>query len=723
MLRWFGWSALVLVLFVPVWRARHALGATQDGLIVFVSVAAVVGLAVALFALLRMHRSSQLLVLAVVLASVAIRLIFWGLVQFTGAGYTAEVFAHLEWQSVVVAWQEFRVALIGTAIGVVLLAGWLGWLMRRSGAGWPPRNSAGLLLVALFTLGMTRAATPEWQMWQAWRTWSTPVPIRVDDAVLQRWQDTGWVNTRVAPVEQLTASPAAKPKNLVLVYLESIGSAIVEHPRWPGLMPHLQQLVHDHSLVDDVYNSGYVTIEGIVNSQCGSLLPLAGGAGFADGDAVADRLPCLGDVLGRAGYEQVYLGGADLGFAGKGRFLAAHGYNSLKGITHWRSIGLDQRSGDWGLSDADLFEQSLLELESLQAADKPFNLTMLTIGTHVPGFPYAECVPYADGKHVFLDAVHCTDQLLADWLDKAQARGLLRDTVVVITGDHSVFPNPTMQSLFGSAVDDRRLPLVVLSDTPVTALTRVGAGYDLAPTVLDLLDVSHSAEFVLGRSLMRVPARPDYVVRRYSDLQRGVEVESPEACAVSDAPPALPLDRCAKTELLGTLASLARSYTSASTRFSCDSSAQVLIPTDHEAPVSFLIGGLEQFERFSWQGRPLPADADGLFLLFGSGDGEVVKRRYLPAATLADTDALPHWWAEPWPESAQWAVVAWRAPIQTAQGELSRPKLLVDWQADQSGSWLLQAHSTVVAVGSVNAEGAMSLQVSPQQCQHALASP
>src|SRR5690606_36832753 len=102
----------------------------------------------------------------------------------------------------------------------------------------------------------------------------------------------------------------------------------------------------------------------------------------------------------------------------------------------------------------------------------------------------------------FLNTASCTDQLLGIWLERLQLDGVLDDTVVVITADHHVFPNPEMKRLFGEkAVLDRRLPLVVLG-TDVHALTEVGSSYDLAPTLLDLLDIEHNARFALGRSLL-----------------------------------------------------------------------------------------------------------------------------------------------------------------------------------------------------------------------------
>src|SRR5690606_6294098 len=146
--------------------------------------------------------------------------------------------------------------------------------------------------------------------------------------------------------------------------------------------------------------------------------------------------------------------------------------------------------GTWGVSDADLFEQATLELARLREEGGPFNLTLLTIGTHLPGFAYEECDAYGDGSRRFLNAVHCTDQLLHRWISRLEAEGQLDDSVLVITGDHHIFPSAEMRELFGDdIVYDRRLPLIVLGAAEIPPGLAPGAGYDLAPTVLDLLGV------------------------------------------------------------------------------------------------------------------------------------------------------------------------------------------------------------------------------------------
>src|SRR5690606_33277527 len=147
------------------------------------------------------------------------------------------------------------------------------------------------------------------------------------------------------------------------------------------------------------------------------------------------------------------------------------------------------------------------------------------------GYSYAECTPYGDGGERFLNALHCTDQLLARWLEQLEKAGHLRDSVVVITGDHNIFPNPEMRELFGdAAAQDRRIPLIALGNLGDAAGMKLerGAGYDLAPTLLDLLGVEHNARFALGRSLLRPGTSRNYFPTRYSDVYEDKAAVSPQ---------------------------------------------------------------------------------------------------------------------------------------------------------------------------------------------------
>lgn len=649
-----------LVLWLPVdWalealelhraRRRHA----------FAVLAIVLGL-ILMIGLVRQRWLWSLVLIGVVMA-VMVRLIYFGVVHFSGAGFTDDFFTHLEWQSVDVAIKEYGAWLLLALVALVTLFG-LGLLAHQQRPKWSLWPAAVVLLFSLLVLAATRAVLPEWQLIRAWQAWSEPLAMEISVDRRRAFARLNVLDTEVLPKRRVRATAAEQPKNLIPVYLESVGVNLTNREDWPGLMPNLEQLMAEHAWLDHVWTSSYTTIEGITNTQCGTLFSFRRGSdSLAEGDRLAEELPCLGDVLNRAGYHQVYMGGAGMGFAGKGNFLAAHGYDELLGLEHWREQGLSQRLGKWGLSDAELFDLSIAEIRRLRQSDQPFNLTLLTIGTHLPGYLYRECEPYSYGGHRFLDALHCGDQLLGRWLHQLQAENLLEDTVVVITADHHVFPNPDMRGLFGDDVLDRRLPFVVLGDDLPPPAHATGAGYDLAPTVLDLLGVEHNARFMLGRSLVTRNTRPDYFLKRYGAIH-DQRVVRPGDVPCADAPRArltLPLTDCERSELLGLIHNTLVVASQQRSQVVCEeigdvSSSWVSLPTDAAAPLQLTIAGESQAERFVFRSRPVAPTRRGLYGLLLNEHGEVLRRRFVP---LSDAqDGVPEDWFDE-PGGHEWVIL------------------------------------------------------------------
>lgn len=609
-----------------------------------------------------------------------IRLWFFGLVQFSGAGFTNEVFIHLELRSVELAWEQYR-GLFLVLLAVLATIPFVTLMLVRRARRVSGKVALALAVLALAGFALTRHAQPEWMLGEAAYIWYSPKRLDMPEAELQRWRDSGLVEVDLLEKSSLQASASTPPRNLILVYLESVGLRVIDHPDYPGLMPNLSRRLKTQNYVPNFFAGSYITIEGITNTQCGTLFPFERGSDSLAGfDGMAEQQACLGDVLAKAGYVQSYLGGAEASFAGKGSFLKAHGYDAVKGFAHWEEIGLSRRPGGWGLGDPDLFEQAFLELEALRAGERPFNLTLLTIGTHLPGFTYAECRPY--GSELFIEALHCTDQLLEQWLERLEDAGYLEDSIVVVTGDHHLFPNPEMRRLFGDdAVRDKRLPLLVLgANASQRAVVDAGMNYDLAPTLLDLLGVEHNAVFALGRSLLREEARRDYFPTRYQDVYAGQYARIPPGDC-DTGPPVLPLRRCEKDALLTLLRMQNDALSVASvSKLDCRhaSRTRIRIPDASDTALQFIIDGQDQAARFTWRARPDRETLKGLFTAVFSPDGVLAERRFTPEAEqklLADLPVVPagHSMLIAWSGSPEGATPPhWLQPIDE-----SLPRLVV----------------------------------------------
>ena len=611
----------------------------------FFGTLAAVALIFALFGWLR-PRLALVLTAAVVSIMLLVRFAFYGLAEFSGFGFTNDVFIHLEVESFRVAWEQYQGMILSLLAMLVLLVGIVTLLARRMAR--PSRlGSLAIAIPAAIVAVSCHQAMPEWMLAESAYVWYQPKRLDMPEDEQQRWRESGLVNVDLIRKADMTAELPAHPRNLILLYIESGGLPVIDSPKYPDLMPNLAALVRRHSLVPSIHASSYITIEGIVNSQCGTLFPFERDSESLTGlDGAAEEMPCLGDVLHEAGYRQSYLGGAGLSFAGKGNFLRAHGYDKRVGLREWAEQGLYQRPGTWGVSDADLFEQSLIELAALRQSGHPFNLTLLTIGTHLPGFSYAECAPYGSGDERFLNALHCSDQLIRRWLDRLESEGYMKDSLVVITGDHNVFPNPEMQRLFGKeAIADRRLPFIVLGDGAKVSSELDGAGVDLAPTILDLLEIRHDAQFALGRSLLRATSRRDYFVSRYIDIFKNSPVNPDDGPCSSIGAPSPPLNICDKNSLLTLLRIQNAAFSRPGVQLQCDRAerTRVIIPHSIEQPMHVLVDGIDQALRFSWLDRTLRESRPGFYMIAFDPRGKLLKRAFYPDIEDEAESAAPIW--------------------------------------------------------------------------------
>lgn len=330
---------------------------------------------------------------------------------------------------------------------------------------------------------------------------------RIDSLDAIAWEELGLeqdalTNTQFTP----TAG-----KNLLFVFLEGFEAIYTDEKLFPGLTPNLQALNEEGWQLDNmqqVEGSGW-TMAGLVSSLCGT--PLLYESSFGGNEVLfshmLNKATCLPDVLNSAGYQQIFMGGAALGFASKGSFLREHGFNTTLG----RHALVDELEDPdyvtgWGLYDDSLFSQALEQFISLAASEQPFNLTLLTVDTHHPiGEPSASCSEYDQIDNSILHAVHCTDYLLGKFLDQIKAHPVYEDTVVVLASDHLAMRNNAFP-LFPEGYQ-RRLYFNVLNSSVAAEQEIFATPLDISPTVLQLLGVRHDVTFLAGLNLLNTPLK------------------------------------------------------------------------------------------------------------------------------------------------------------------------------------------------------------------------
>src|SRR5690606_37558537 len=115
------WGALYLLLLVPAELALSWIGDYEFGPRHPWALLAMLGLLAGVHAALSRGVAGALIAVVVV-GALFVRLLYMGVVHFSGAGFTDDFFIHLECESVVVAWKEYRGMLLATLAMLIAAA-------------------------------------------------------------------------------------------------------------------------------------------------------------------------------------------------------------------------------------------------------------------------------------------------------------------------------------------------------------------------------------------------------------------------------------------------------------------------------------------------------------------------------------------------------------------------------------------------------------------------
>jgi len=558
--------------------------------------------------------------------------------HFSGEGFTPNFFDHVNLTSAQIGFREYPVPLI--LLGAVF--GLIAWGLHRVSARTKPGGSAWLALAgSAFLAGLLVLAPvngPERLFatgYAAWHQLLSPGQLsRADRSLLEA---SGRLQLDHNGRQSLHASAGPERRNLVLIYLESFQLAFTDEGPLPRLTPGLNELKHEFGNHPDWLSSANATMEALISTMCGALIASPhGGNTFGNTEAVLPGLACLPDVLKAAGYYQVYLGGFDKAFSGKGAFMLGHGFDEAWGWEEWQGKGYVAPDGFWGLPDYELFEEALQRVETLLATDdrQPFNLTLLTLGTHPPGFLDPTCTPLegAGAGERIMEAIHCTDQLVSHFVGELRSRGLLDNTTIVITGDHDMFHLPGLAGYFpGMDKDPRLLTIVIAPGGKVEWPPGPAAAYDLAPTVLDLLGVRYDTRFTWGRSAFSRNSLP--VTRNFRVLEDGslhFLPSSHPACDDRTVPLDGPLDDCAQLELLRLSDQYLAGFSGAApvSRSLCEAGRPFEVTIGGAMPLSLQVDGEQLADRFAEQGRPMQPDKPGCYLFVKASERRAASYSY-----------------------------------------------------------------------------------------------
>ena len=272
--------------------------------------------------------------------------------------------------------------------------------------------------------------------------------------------------------EQVKIKPN-HPKNLVLIYLESIEDAYKNSNIFgKNLLASLDDL-EGTSFKNYQQIVGTWTLASTFGTQCGIPIML---------DYLNYNNLCLSDILNKHGYYNVYMQGTSLDFNNKRPFFSKHKYNEIYGREEWINKG-DRSLSEWGIYDDDLFKEALIKFKELHATGRLFSLTILTGDTHEPkGYLSQYCKN--KGASSITEIIECSTGLVANFVRFIKDNGYMQDTNIVIIGDH-LYPRDI---LFNNIPKSKRYIFnrFISEKAPIKNREEIVL-YDLFPTIMDFI--------------------------------------------------------------------------------------------------------------------------------------------------------------------------------------------------------------------------------------------
>jgi len=442
---------------------------------------------------------------------------------FTGDGITGATMYHVQYGLGGSGFSEYWQLIVVTGFALMLCCAFLYWVLHGIVRNREERH--GYTYAGVFVMLVSVVLNPASVDLFAYAQPVQPVSaIESLDAAGDTQEVVGEERVLKKPrgysFQELYRQPSiasvSENKNVVFLYVEQLEHTYSNPDIFPGLTPGLDSLTSRATYFTDIRQTdgSDFTIAGMVSGQCGvPLYSPSHGNSMSGMDQFLPSARCLGDLLHAKKYHLAYYGGADLDFAGKGKFYTSHRFDEVKGSAELLPLLEDPTyKTSWGLYDDSLFDLSYNRFVELSEQKKPFGLMMLTLDTHHPkGHPSKQCdgMVYGDGKNDILNSVACSDMLVTEFVEKIIDSPYGDNTVVVIASDHLALNN-TASDILKNTERRNRLMIIDPSSHVERRVSRTGSTLDIGATLLPFL--GFEGDVGLGRNLLDTSESDEEIV-------------------------------------------------------------------------------------------------------------------------------------------------------------------------------------------------------------------
>jgi phosphoglycerol transferase MdoB-like AlkP superfamily enzyme len=290
--------------------------------------------------------------------------------------------------------------------------------------------------------------------------------------------------------------PRFKGANVIILQVESLDAKAVDLDiNGKPVMPFLHRLKNRTVYFENFFaqHSGGASTDADLSTLT-SLLPVPGQIGLYT--ANPDLVKSLVKVLERSAYKSLVMSSVSFVFQDKTASYPKLGFDHFYDSNFYTG-----KATGWYSKDVDFFDQSV---PMIRNSSKPFFAYLLTHQSHGPFKNYSdstrkdfnfENTDFSKLEIDYLMSMNEVDRALQHFFYEIHKSGILDNTILIIYGDHS-----------GHALRDpdclaECIPLFIYNKNLQPRVeAKVGSHLDLAPTILDLLDIAEPVGW-LGTSL------------------------------------------------------------------------------------------------------------------------------------------------------------------------------------------------------------------------------
>ena len=260
-----------------------------------------------------------------------------------------------------------------------------------------------------------------------------------------------------------------------------------------------EKLLNNSIFPINAYQYPYVSFStaGIFTADCN--LPLIGG--FSNSRLQTSTYErCLSNILSKIGYRLEAYSASPCKNNYLYQFLANRGYTLHSTLNSFGGVERDSIS----FAEA----AKLFSIMAPGVRKQPILLFLETIYSHTHDYvtdPYCKIRVNEKCPTIF-HGWDCTDQVIEEFFRQFDKYNLSENTDIILYSDHLHYSN----NIYG---DPRKIGILIPSIGNMTRrklLTRTSNLYDIAPTVLEMLNISIEPNFLYGATLLNETKEPIY---------------------------------------------------------------------------------------------------------------------------------------------------------------------------------------------------------------------